>query len=90
MSKPVLFKENDDNTSKKYLYPNEARLRNMTYASNIFCDIFIRYIIRDGDEESIIEKEFERINIGKIPIMLQSKICALSSASFDLRKQMGE
>ena len=90
LSKPVLFKENDDHTSKKYLYPNEARLRNMTYASNIFCDIFIRYIIRDGDEESVIEKEFERINIGKIPIMLQSKICALSSAPFDLRKQMGE
>ena len=37
-----------------------------------------------------ISKTFEKVNIGKIPIMLQSKLCVLGDASFELRKQMGE
>ena len=68
---------------------HEARLRNLTYASHIFCDIVIDYFILDGEERTKISKTFEKVNLGKIP-MLQSKLCVLNDASFEMRKQMGE
>ena len=83
----------EKDTIKKHMYPNEARLRNLTYASHIFCDIYVEYIIRDDgvdNVETIITKTFKKVNIGKIPVMLQSKICLLNNAPFDLKKNMGE
>ena len=76
---------------KKQMYPNEARLRNLSYSSHIFCDIVIDYIINNGDESpKKITKKFEKVNLGKIPIMLQSKLRVFGNASFEMRKQMGE
>ena len=70
LGKPVIFKDTDDEQFKKQMYPNEARLRNLTYASHIFVDIEIDYILRIGGEEpTIITKNYEKINIGKIPII---------------------
>ena len=38
--KPVIYDEFQDNTSREhYMYPNEARLRNMTYGFSIHYDI---------------------------------------------------
>ena len=64
------------------MYPNECRLRNLTYATNIFCDIDVDYIIRTTGEK-VVTKTYEKINIGKIPIMLQSKMCALNGFTVD-------
>ena len=58
------------------MYPNEARLKNLTYKTCVFCNIGIRYTIA-GQDKSII-KNFQRINIGCIPIMLHSKLCILN------------
>ena len=44
IGKPVLY----ENGEKKALYPNEARLKNLTYSAPIFCSINIQFIIRDG------------------------------------------
>ena len=90
IGKPVIFKDNDEEQFKKQMYPNEARLRNLTYASNIFLDIEADFIIKNSDEPKVISKTYDKINIGKIPIMIQSKICALNNLTNDLRKQMGE
>ena len=35
----------DDFTVKKQMYQNEARMRNLSYSSHIFCDIVIDYFI---------------------------------------------
>ena len=83
---PIIVKD----TMKKNMYPNEARLRNLTYASHIFCDIHIEYFIRNGEDEIKTIKTFNKVNIGKIPIMLHSKLCVLNGLPFDLRKNMGE
>ena len=90
IGKPIVYKEDGSSSTKKALYPNEARLRNLTYASHLFCDIDIEYIIRVGGETKKLSKEYKKINLGKIPIMLHSKLCMLYNTTFDLRKNMGE
>ena len=90
IGRPIIYKDIDGVQTKKALYPNEARLRKLTYSSYIFCDIEIEYIIRHDGEETKIKKEFKKITLGQIPIMLQSKLCMLDGAPFDLRKSMGD
>ena len=74
------------------MYPNEARLKGLTYAAHIYCDIEVIYKVRNEDDNSFTETSntFEKVIIGKIPIMLQSKLCILNDATFELRRQMGE
>ena len=90
IGRPIIYKDIDGVQTKKALYPNEARLRKLTYASYIFCDIEVEYIIRHDGEETKIKKEFKKITLGQIPIMLQSKLCMMYGSPFDLRKTMGE
>ena len=70
----------ENNGATKIMFPQEARLRNFTYASNMTIDINIQYIVRTGENlelEEISYKVLENINIGKLPIMLRSNICIL-------------
>ena len=90
ISKPIIYKDTPEGTLKKQMYPNEARLRNLTYGSNIFCDIEIEYTIFNGKTTQTLEKMFKKVNLGKIPIMLQSHLCILHNAPLELKKQMGE
>jgi DNA-directed RNA polymerase II subunit RPB2 len=81
----------ENNGATKIMTPQEARLRNFTYASNTTIDLNIRYVIRDTEDMAtpkIIEKVIPHINIGKIPIMLKSDICVLKNASLSV--QYGE
>jgi DNA-directed RNA polymerase II subunit RPB2 len=89
IGKPIIYTENEDGAKKRLLYPNEARLRNLSYSSHIFCDIEVDYIIRDT-EEIVKNITYEKVNVGKIPIMLQSKLCPLNDVNFETKKQMGE
>jgi len=71
----------------RLLLPNEARLYNFNYASDIYADIVIKYTLRDQQvEENLLPK----VRIGKIPIMLHSKLCALYQQPFHVRREMGE
>ena len=87
LGKPIVFLEKN----KKQLYPNEARLRNLTYASHIFCNIEVDFFKNvDNHDEKIETKIFENVCIGKIPIMLHSKACMLEGMPFEMKRQMGE
>ena len=69
----------ENNGASKLMFPQEARLRNFTYASNMQVDLKIKYLVRSGDEyesEQIFYKELKNIHIGKLPIMLKSCICS--------------
>ena len=71
----------ENNGATKTMFPQEAKLRNFTYASTMNLDIHIQYIIRNTesmDTPKIIEKTLPKINIGKLPIMLKSSICVLT------------
>ena len=71
----------ENNGATKIMLPQEAKLRNFTYASTMTLDINIQYIVRNTenmDNPKIFEKTLSKINIGKIPIMLKSSICVLT------------
>ncbi|OQV25070.1 DNA-directed RNA polymerase II subunit RPB2 [Hypsibius exemplaris] len=57
------------------LMPNEARLRNLTYAAPLYVDIR-KTVTRAGREPE--ETMFPKAFLGKIPIMLRSTYCLLS------------
>ena len=62
------------------MLPQEAKLRNFTYASTMTVDLDIQYIIKNSekmDNPNIITRKLPNINIGKMPIMVKSSICAL-------------
>ena len=71
----------ENNGAIKLMFPQEARLRNFTYASAMTIDINIKYVVRNGDNLENIQtfyKTLPKIHIGKLPIMLKSNICILS------------
>ena len=68
----------ENNGATKIMLPQEAKLRNFTYASTMSVDIRIQYVIRNTESmehPKTIEKVLPKINIGKLPIMLKSSIC---------------
>lgn len=80
--RPQIF---ENNGSSKIMYPNEARLRNFTYSSQMTLDINITYEIHNNDmsdaASQTMTKTIPNINIGKIPIMLNSCLCSLKHSS---------
>lgn len=71
----------ENNGATKLMLPQEAKLRNFTYASGMTVDVNIEYIIRNTENMSvprIIKKTLPKINIGKMPIMLKSSVCVLT------------
>jgi DNA-directed RNA polymerase II subunit RPB2 len=71
----------ENNGATKMMLPQEAKLRNFTYASTMTVDVHIKYVVRNTenmDSPKIINKTLPKINIGKMPIMLKSSICVLT------------
>lgn len=77
ITKPLIY-ENDGST--KIMLPIDARNRNFTYAAPLFVDIFINCkTFNDEINDYIVEnKSIQNINIGKIPIMVNSQFCSLN------------
>ena len=83
----------ENNGATKLMLPQEARLRNFTYSSNMTVDLNIQYVIRNTDKmdsPKIINKTLSKINIGKMPIMLKSSICVLTQNGHISHKHTGE
>ena len=83
----------ENNGAIKLMFPQEARLRNFTYASSTTIDINIKYIIRNGpnlDNIQTIYKIIPKVHIGKLPIMLKSNICVLNQYKHFENTQTGE
>jgi DNA-directed RNA polymerase II subunit RPB2 len=83
----------ENNGAIKLMFPQEARLRNFTYASALTVDMNIKYIVRTGkDLENIqtFHKLLPKIHIGKMPIMIKSSICVLNQYKHVDSKNTGE
>ena len=68
-----------DGISEHKIFPNEARVRNLDYLSELSVDITFKERIYDkGDYTIVKEHELPKQNIGKIPIMVRSRYCSLN------------
>jgi DNA-directed RNA polymerase II subunit RPB2 len=87
--KPVMY---DNNSGTKFMYPNDARLKNLNYSMTIHYNVVCKYIYFDRNENKKIEieKKIEKIYLGKFPIMLHSNKCILKDLPRDVRYNMGE
>ena len=84
--KPVIY---DDNRSH-YMFPNEARLRNMSYGITIHYDVEVEFIYFADNEKKTHILTLNKIYLGRFPIMLQSDLCILNGLSKEVRFNMGE
>jgi DNA-directed RNA polymerase II subunit RPB2 len=88
--KPVIYDSKTNHTH--YMYPNDARLRNMTYGMTIHYDVYVemKYNVLEEKEPRKENFTIEKILLGTFPIMLQSDFCILNGMSRDVRFYMGE
>lgn len=84
--KPVIY---DDNNGH-YMFPNDARLRNMTYGITIHYDVEVDFIYYNGDEKKNHNMTISKVYLGRFPIMLQSYLCVLQGMNREFRFNAGE
>ena len=83
----------ENNGATKIMFPQEARLRNFTYAGAMTVDLNIKYTVRNGENYKNTQsynKVIKNIHIGKLPIMLRSDICVLNQYKHLNTDQTGE
>ena len=71
-----------NSTTEHIIFPNEARVRNLDYLSELSVDINFKekvYDKEEGDYKIVNEHDLPKQSIGKIPIMVRSKYCALKN-----------
>jgi len=87
--KPTIFENNGALTP---MYPNDARLRNFTYAAPVYVDMEITTTMTDPDigTKETRQRTLTRILAGKIPVMVGSKYCLLSENPEKVPKELGE
>ena len=94
--KPIIY----DDDREHYMFPNEARLRNMSYGTTIHYDIDVVFKIAvpnsgeggggTGTRIEVTTATLERILLGRFPIMIQSNHCILHGLEPKARFYMGE
>ena len=95
--KPIIY----DDDREHYMFPNEARLRNMSYGTTIHYDIDVVFKIAvpnsggeggggGGTRIEVTTATLERILLGRFPIMIQSNHCILHGLEPKARFYMGE
>jgi len=88
--KPTIF---ENNGSVLPMMPNDARLRNLTYAAPLFVDICATYIEIDntqGGKKAVRKRVFPNVHLGKIPVMVGSNYCLLNDQNHMNPARVGE
>ncbi len=85
--KPIIY---DDNDNIQFMYPNKARLRNMTYGITIHYDVDVEFNIKIEDKVYVKTLTLEKLFLGKFPIMLHSNLCILYGLDKEVAFNMGE
>lgn len=69
------------------IFPNEARLRDLTYGSPLFIDVTKIQVDENGKEDV---HEYPKVPLGTMPIMLRSSYCVSNGLSDRDLIQLGE
>lgn len=88
--KPTIF---ENNGAIHPMMPNDARLRNLTYASPLNVDVKVTTTFIDHTRNSIRESNvriFPNVHLGKVPVMVGSKYCLLNDQKHVHPSSMGE
>jgi DNA-directed RNA polymerase II subunit RPB2 len=89
ISRPII---QDDQSSIRQMFPNDARLQKLTYSLTLKVDIYHKLVEYQSNGQPK-ETEFTPLlahQLGKIPLMLQSKYCVLKDTSNETLTEMGE
>ena len=90
LRKPTIF---ENNGATHPMMPNDARLRNLTYAAPLNIDVKVTTTFIDHTRNGIRESNvriFPNVHLGKIPIMTGSKYCLLPDQKHTHPSKMGE
>ena len=84
----------------RILFPNEARLRNLTYSSTVYANVLVRVTLggeaqgadadADAQPTNIITREYKRMPLFQIPILLHSRSCILHGKPASFLQEAGE
>ena len=88
--KPTIF---ENNGAIHPMMPNDARLRNLTYAAPLNVDVKVTTTFIDHTRSSIRESNvrvFPNVHLGKIPVMVGSKYCLLHDQKHIHPSTLGE
>ena len=88
--KPTIF---ENNGAVLPMMPNDARLRNLTYAAPLFVDVNVTYIQIDntqGGRQTIKKRVFPNVHFGKVPVMVGSEYCLLADQKHINPSRIGE
>jgi DNA-directed RNA polymerase II subunit RPB2 len=88
----------DGGNTVRRMFPNEARLRKLTYAAQISADIYIRATFTEADAEKPGKYKSEvkeapvikAFPLFKLPILLRSRLCTTGVADPARLMEMGE
>ena len=88
--KPTIF---ENNGSVQPMMPNDARLRNLTYAAPLFVDVRVTTTMIDntrGGAKEIRQRVFPNVHLGKVPVMIGSDYCLLRDQGYLHPSTLGE
>jgi DNA-directed RNA polymerase II subunit RPB2 len=92
--KPTIF---ENNGSVQPMMPNDARLRNLTYAAPLYVDVKVTTTYFDNtkkgntSEQPIVKTHiFPNVHLGKIPVMVGSNYCLLRDQRYVHPSKVGE
>ena len=88
--KPTIF---ENNGAVHPMMPNDARLRNLTYASPLNVDVRVQTTAIDhtrGGVKEVRTRVFPNVHLGKVPVMVGSKYCLLHDQRHVHSSQLGE
>ena len=78
----------------RLLFPNEARLRDLTYAAGLFADILVRVTFASEKnpegQPTVRETLLPQFPLCDIPVMLHSKACLLNGKPAEFLESVGE
>ena len=92
LRKPTIF---ENNGAVLPMLPNDARLRNLTYASPLSVDVKVTTIRTDNlaaehAKQATHQRVFPNVHLGKIPVMVGSRLCLLKDQKHVHPLDLGE